>query len=182
MNRSTHVLFGTSLSVFILNPHPSELVWIITLSVLGSYIPDIDLRVRHRMLMHNVFVLVLFSITLYYVLNYLSVHALWSMLTAFVIGFLSHIVLDMFTYAGVSLFYPISSRRYRIAKLKSNSRLVNALFSIIALLLLFAWVYRNKLINVKPFGLQEPQFYRYNTIFFLVFNAIVFAIYFNAFI
>ncbi len=153
MNRSTHVLFGMSLSVLILNPQPSELVGIITLSVIGSYLPDADLRIKHRMLMHNVFVLTIFSIVLYYVLNYISVNSLWMKLAAFIIGFLSHIVLDMLTYAGVAFFYPLSSKRYRIAKLKSNSRLANAFFTLISLLLLLVWIYRNKLIDVKPFGL-----------------------------
>ncbi len=153
MNRSTHVLFGTSLSILILNPQPSELIGIITLSVIGSYLPDVDLRIKHRMLMHNVFVLVMFSIILYYILNYLSVYELWMMLAAFNIGFLSHIVLDMLTYAGVAFFYPLSSKRYRIAKLKSNSRLANVFFTLVSVLLLLAWIYRNKFINAKPFGL-----------------------------
>ncbi len=153
MKRSTHILFGVSLSIIVLNPEPESLVYIIVMSVIGSYIPDADLRIKHRMLLHNLLTLLLFSILLYYILTYISFYNPLLLIISFDIGFVSHIILDMFTYAGVSLFYPFSKKRYRIAKLRSDSQLANILFSTIALLLIFVWAYYNKLINVKPFGL-----------------------------
>ncbi len=153
MKRGTHVLFGVSLSIFILNPRPSNLVYLIAMSVIGSYLPDADLRIKHRMMLHNLFVLILFSIMFYLVLDYTSLYDQLLLVVSFDIGFISHILLDMFTYAGVSLFYPFSKKRYRIARLRSDSQLANMFFSAIALALIFLWAYHNKLINTKPFGL-----------------------------
>jgi len=153
MKRSTHVLFGVSLSIFILSPRPSNLVYIIAMSIIGSYLPDADLRIKHRMMLHNLFVLMLFSIMFYLVLDYISSYDPLLLVISFDIGFISHILLDMFTYAGVSLFYPFSKKRYRIARLRSDSPLANMFFSAIALVLIFLWAYHNKLINTKPFGL-----------------------------
>ncbi len=153
MKRSTHVLFGVSLSIFILNPQPSSLIYLIAMSIMGSYLPDVDLRIKHRMMLHNLFVPILFSIMLYFILDYISLYDPLLLVVAFDIGFTSHILLDMFTYAGVSLFYPFSKKRYRIARLRSDSPLANVFFSAIALILIFLWAYHNKLINTKPFGL-----------------------------
>ncbi len=148
------MLFGVSLAIFLLNPQPINIINIIISSVIGSYLPDVDLKIKHRMVMHNIFVPIIFSILIYSSQIYIPIHGLLTILIAFNIGFLSHILLDMFTYAGVAFFYPLSSKRYRLAKLRSNSQLANVIFSIIALLLIFMWAYRNKLINTKPIGLQ----------------------------
>lgn len=153
MKRSTHVLFGTSLSISVLNPQPNHLIYLIAMSVIGSYLPDVDLRIKHRAMLHNLFILLFLSIIFYLALDYMSLYDPLLLVVSFDIGFVSHILLDLFTYAGVSLFYPFSKKRYRIARLRSESPLANMFFTVVALLLIFLWAYCNRLINMKPFGL-----------------------------
>lgn len=159
MNRGTHLVFGVGVSLILVNPLfiPTTLAVLVG-GVIGSTLPDLDLRIKHRMLLHNIFSLIILAIIAYVLSSLSSITAPYTsyLVLAFAIAYMSHLFLDMFTKAGVSLLYPLNRRRYRLLKLKSTSSLANALLTILGLLMVVYWVYSNGLLRFKPLGLQQP--------------------------
>lgn len=159
MNRGTHLVFGVGVSLILVNPLsiPTTLAVLVG-GVIGSTLPDLDLRVKHRMLLHNIFSLIILAITVYVLssLSFITAPYTSYLILAFTIAYMSHLFLDMFTKAGVALLYPLNRRRYRLLKLKSTSSLANALLTILGLLMVVYWVYSNGLLRFKPLGLQQP--------------------------
>ena len=105
---------GFSLSVSLLGPSPSVAIS----SIFYSKLPDFDLKLGHRKLLHNVFAMFLLSLPAF-IFGYKSGMAA-------LIAYSSHLLGDSLTKYGVYLFYPISKKRFRLAKFKSSSPLLNA--------------------------------------------------------
>ena len=73
-------------------------------SLLGSKTKVVAMAFRHRGVIHSLFVMIIFSIILLVItpnLYYLS---------AFVIGYFSHLLLDSITPKGIPLFWPSKKR------------------------------------------------------------------------
>ncbi len=117
MRGYTHVLIGTGLSLILLRPY--DVLSVLVSSYLGSVVPDLDFRYEHRAFLHNVFACLILTLIVYFV----KMNA-----AAFCISYLSHLLLDMLTVKGVALFWPLNDKRIRIAKLKSDDIVANALF------------------------------------------------------
>lgn len=109
--------------------------------LLGSVLPDIDhpnsfiskkakitsfftsKAFKHRTLTHSLLVNIVF-----YTLSSLLIcrfdlplrHYLTRFLSGLEVGIVSHVLLDMLTIGGVAIFYPITNRRYNLAKLNVN--------------------------------------------------------------
>ncbi len=159
MNKSTHILFGIGFTLLLLNPTRTiPLVLALISSVIGASLPDLDLKFKHRMILHNIFAvtvsafLVYLASTMIPIVNWYTTY----ITLGFVLGYISHILLDSLTKAGIALFYPITRKRIRILRLRSNSSIANALLSLISLLAIVYWAYRNSLVEFKPLWLQQP--------------------------
>ena len=142
MNRRAHIVFGSGAAVLVavlLDTYTgccgrgvACLLLVFLGGSLGGWLPDIDLKFKHRMLFHNIFAL-LSTILIVYVaerivlVDYFPQIASWIPLVLLSIstGFLSHVFLDMATTSGVALLYPLSRKRYRYARLHSNSTAAN---------------------------------------------------------
>jgi len=89
-----HSLFSLVLAiVFNLNP---------AVAVVASLLPDVDiiLPIQHREIFHSVLFMVLVSLLFRF--RFGKKHA-----SAFAVGFSSHLFLDIFSKAGVKLFWPV---------------------------------------------------------------------------
>ena len=60
---------------------------------------------------------------------------------ASLLGFLGHIFLDSLTVSGVALLYPLSRRRYRLARLRSSSRAANVFIEAVSMFLVIVVLY-----------------------------------------
>lgn len=124
-------------------------------SMLGSLVPDIDepnsivgRKVKHlsgtlkkvfghRGIIHTPFFLLIIFFLLFQIKNSIPIGNL--LLIGFVSGYISHLILDMLTPAGLMIFYPFSKKKYRLLSLKGEHRdlLVSLIivFSIVMFLL-----------------------------------------------
>jgi len=113
MRATSHLVFNTSIAAYLVNqlPLPINNLWFLGGVVLGSLLPDMDkkgskiarigfrLRIEHRGLTHSLlgFFLVAFSCLTFIKLDFgLGI----------IFGYGGHILEDMLTTQGVSLFYP----------------------------------------------------------------------------
>lgn len=120
----THVAFGILIGLLSLKylnvPNPYIFLAIVCLA---SVIPDVDSSqskigrkvktlswliektIGHRNMFHSIFPLIIIAVTFFYFLD-------WNVAgTALLIGYGSHLFIDMFTYMGIALFHPLHSRR-----------------------------------------------------------------------
>ncbi len=128
MMRTTHVVFGLGLSMMLASLAgcgPGGVFLAGIGGVAGAWLPDLDLRLRHRSLLHSLTSLALVSLSI--TLITLFYNAPLHLAVGFIVGYGSHILLDMLTVGGVSLFYPFKRRRYRLARAKTSDPLVNML-------------------------------------------------------
>ncbi|MGV8149589.1 MAG: metal-dependent hydrolase [Alkaliphilus sp.] len=144
MRAKTHVVFAI-FAVTGLGVHVGELSAIeqIVLASAGSILPDIDHAnsyvtnrtgllgklisrcIKHRGLTHSL----LFSFLLFSFF-----YGTGSYVYPFMVGYLSHILLDMCTAKGVSLLYPWK-KKFRIMRLKTGSMQERVVFVLLSLVL-----------------------------------------------
>ncbi|ALU12605.1 hypothetical protein EYM_05635 [Ignicoccus islandicus DSM 13165] len=121
-----HAALGFSLSVFLLGPSPS-----VTLtSVIYSKLPDFDLKLRHRKSLHNVFAMLILTSVAFLMGPDAGLSAL--------VAYSSHLLGDSLTVYGIYPFYPFSNKRFRLAKFKSSSPILNLGAVALSAALLFA--------------------------------------------
>lgn len=144
MRRSTHLLFGTGLSIYVMARLGYYDNLMIVFALFFSFLPDLDVSIKHRALLHNLFSAVALSWAFsYFSEGYiLSIQLSTLPWTAFfalsLISYLSHLLLDLITRGGVELLWPISEKRFRIASLKYDDKYANILLSIAGALLIIA--------------------------------------------
>jgi len=137
--RITHIIFALALSYYILG---NFAFWLDILllgfsSFLGAVLPDLDIKFGHRALMHNIFVPAFTFILLTFALKYFFGSPNFFVISvSYLIGFLSHILLDLFT-GGVSLFYPIACKRFTLFKIKYDNPVFNFTIIFLALILCY---------------------------------------------
>ncbi len=75
----------------------------LTACIIGSLIPDIDLvlPLEHRTLTHSLLFVLLISVS-YYLISKDKRNSL-----GLLVGMLSHLLLDLFSPVGLTLFYPL---------------------------------------------------------------------------
>ena len=139
VKRITHIVFGLGLAIYLNNPQLKILAWCGFSAFLGSIVPDLDLKYKHRVLLHNVFSLMLISTIVAVLLKLTSIYN-FNYVWAFTIGYMSHILSDAFTKTGVTLFYPISNRRIRFTKARYDNPLLNIAFIVIGLILIVKYI------------------------------------------
>ncbi|MEZ0289513.1 MAG: metal-dependent hydrolase [Sulfolobales archaeon] len=110
---------------------------------IGSVIPDLDLRYRHRVLFHNILfltilVMIFMTLPLYTPLSfYLS--KIFSQ--GFIVGFSSHLLGDVITYRGVALLYPFKRKMYKIPVGTSESLKINLLGYTLGVIMILLSIY-----------------------------------------
>lgn len=135
MMQITHIFFSIAISMWVLPTCNLTMRAILSiLTSIGSIVPDLDLRFKHRKALHNVFVpLILCALVLLMLSEIPGVNVYVS---AFLLGWLSHILLDVLTLKGVYLFYPLLNHGFKIGVCRSGSLSCNLLFSFISLTLI----------------------------------------------
>lgn len=115
---------------------------------------DLSSRLKHRGISHSVFVGAALALGLYLVLELAVAQFSWFQLSemqiqvwtlAFAAGFLSHIVSDACTYAGVRPFLPASNTRYWVLPKRmrgKSSGVIDTVARFIAMLLLIVSLWR----------------------------------------
>jgi len=115
----THFAFSFLIGLLFINIlNPANQILFIILVLFGSAFPDIDqpnskigrkIKIigwffRHRGIFHSIFMALIISYTIYFFTGYFS---------AFLIGYLSHLVIDAMTISGIAFLYPFSKKRVR---------------------------------------------------------------------
>ncbi|MEM4970005.1 MAG: metal-dependent hydrolase [Sulfolobales archaeon] len=139
MRRYTHIIFGVGLSISILSPfiHISYLPIVTIISGIGSVVPDLDTRFRHRKALHNILSLVVTSIVVLIIV--LRAGMGWVPAASYALGYISHIIGDLMTKRGVAILYPFRGKYYRFPVVlgRSEDLLVNVLGTVIGIILIF---------------------------------------------
>jgi inner membrane protein len=107
MLKRTHLLFG-ALLFLALNVRLGYPMLMVVFSLIGSMVPDLDIRFMHRKLMHNLWVLALMLIG-----GFASGLMNNQIAASFSIGFISHLLSDSLTRTGIMPFWPIQKPRFR---------------------------------------------------------------------
>lgn len=135
VEKTTHIIFAFGLSINIL--WYDNFLSIIVASFFGTILPDWDLKVRHRKILHNVFVPIFSFLMLILILKYFfNVNNFLSISFAYLTGYLSHLFLDLLT-GGVALLYPIKTRIFTILKTKYNNFFLNFSFTFFGIILIY---------------------------------------------
>jgi inner membrane protein len=145
MNYKTHIAGGVTLGLMIyasslieMGTGPLIVASTCTGLVIGSVLPDIDhpnsfiskkakitsfftsKMFKHRTTTHSLVINSMFvGLLLLLTQNYSSVY-FSKFVNALGTGILSHIILDMLTTGGVAIFYPITAKRFNLAKINVN--------------------------------------------------------------
>lgn len=146
MYRITHIVIGVGFGLLLSKDLSLSLLYGL-ISGLGSYIPDIDLRCKHRKTLHNIIVLTIMSAILYIVLLYIHIEycqiielgVIKNIVIAFAGGWILHILTDSLTKRGVYILYPVSNFRLRIPIFRSSSVIANTLFIILSFIMYYFW-------------------------------------------
>lgn len=122
VKKSTHTIFALTLSYYIFGNISSWLDFILLefSSFFGAVLPDWDTKYRHRALLHNIFIFISTFILLISVLKCLFNISNPIISISYGVGFLSHILLDLLT-GGVSLFYPLTCKRFTLLKIRYDN-------------------------------------------------------------
>ncbi len=148
MNKETHIVFSIAFSIAILDSvsggiKADHIIPIVVFSVIGSRFPDLDLRYKHRVLLHNIIAAFTFSFILYLALSIILSRVEYALsdlvkisTTSFFLGYSSHLILDALTIKGIAILYPVSHRRYRLTDFKSTSRVLNTLIITLSAIIL----------------------------------------------
>lgn len=138
MTASTHQMLGAAVAIYYIQ-HTGEVGYYpIVFSIAGSLIPDIDepnskigSKVTglskttksifgHRTITHSFLGVFIFGMIVKYLTGIFSLPDYIT--TFFVLGYLSHLLGDMFTISGVPLFYPLR-RKYAIPIVKTGGKM-----------------------------------------------------------
>ena len=152
MKRDTHLLVGVGVSFFILNPLKSLDIIIVFLgSIIGSLLPDLDLKIRHRVLLHNLPIIVLVIVLVVLLETVLTPRSSIIFLdmykyftTSIVISWILHIITDMVNPSGVSILWPLAKSRFKLCRkcIRHDSILGNAILKALGLMLLLYYAHR----------------------------------------
>lgn len=116
---------------------------------LGSLLPDLDTkksyiskkwpylskfvskRCKHRGFTHSLLFLIILNITLEYIVSIGENNIILICFSyGILLGYISHIALDLFTYEGVDLLFPLGIN-VKLSRIKTNSRFEKHIYKII---------------------------------------------------
>jgi len=118
--RSIQVYFNLNLQLYY--------TFIVT-AVVSSTLPDLDLKLKHRKTLHNITVPLIVVLIFYAIVPQIAIFGV-----AFLIGWISHVLLDVITIKGVHPLYPLLDFKLALRLCKSESIICNTFISMISLL------------------------------------------------
>lgn len=143
MRGKTHVICGTAVmaymtmtnlqSMTILDQQYIPAIGLATVMA-GSYMPDIDIQqssmgqkykfisrfLTHRGITHTLLIPTILLIAMYYT-NQMCIPVLPSLILGFNVGWLTHIVADLFNRKGVPILWPLYGKKIHIATFKTGT-------------------------------------------------------------
>ncbi|ADO76965.1 metal-dependent hydrolase [Halanaerobium praevalens] len=152
MNYKTHVLSGLLVGGIFLLKEADPQIYLLPASAVGALIPDIDepqsyagrkIKVvskmiksvfGHRGITHSFLGMGIISLLIYFLLDYFNLS--FKILTMFNLGYLSHLLTDLITKAGVPLLYPYK-KKIRIPLIRTGGKLEFVFRTIVSAALLF---------------------------------------------
>ena len=142
MRKVAHEVFAAGTAILFLNPSIAHAPMVLLGAITGGIFPDIDVKLKHRKLMHNIFSLLITSFALFYIMRFIlsPLNMLEIFIQAFLIGYFTHILLDLFTVRGVAILWPILARSFRFSERKYDDPLLNALFIVLGLMAMISYV------------------------------------------
>ena len=126
MKLRNHVVVAASIALFLAPGNVFSTLLAVVSCVVGSLIPDLDLRKGHRKYLHNVLVVVV----LYILILIFTAEPLVAFYLS--VGMLSHIVTDVLTARGVAFLWPFSKQYFSATGLRYNSRVFDMLTILVA--------------------------------------------------
>ena len=141
---SAHVIFGIGGALAILRPGAASLLSIGVYAAAGSLLPDLDLKLRHRKLLHNLLALAVMVVVIVFVMENVwgygraESYKVWAPLS---IGYILHILGDSFTKMGVRPLWPILPRRVVLADFDYDDLKLNVFLSLLGLFLIGYYIY-----------------------------------------
>lgn len=136
MRKITHMFFALAIAVWFLrsmqvyfNVNLQLYYAFMVIAVLSSTLPDLDLRLKHRRTLHNITIPLIVVLTIYAIVPQVVVFGI-----AFLIGWVSHVLLDAITIKGVCPFYPLLDFKLALKLCKSESVIWNILVLMLSLL------------------------------------------------
>lgn len=108
IQKITYIIFYAMIGVFIIykNANITTIVSVIMIIALSVYAKK---RTEHRTFTHSILGFVLYSICVFFINTTGAIY--------FIIGYISHLILDSFTNRGVMILYPID-KMFRIGSFK----------------------------------------------------------------
>lgn len=148
VKRDTHVVAGVGLSLYLLSPRDVAIVAAALGGIIGSLAPDLDLKLKHRALLHSLVTVGLLCAPALYVGRSLGspgpalpVELYETFFLAIAISWSLHSLTDALNPAGVALLWPFISRRFRAPlSFRHDSLLGNLLVQLAGVLLLALYV------------------------------------------
>lgn len=145
MKGTTHIAAGalSALAAYKLGicTQPIE---ILAGAIITSKLPDIDQKLpllRHRGQTHSI----ICPILLYIASGYYS----RSLLLGMAIGWISHIIIDLFNGKGIEILYPLSKQNYRIMDIKYNGIIENVLLVLMCVGIIFIIISQYVTIDIQ---------------------------------
>jgi len=142
MRKVAHEVFAAGTAILILNPSIAHIPLVLLGAITGGMFPDIDVKLKHRKLMHNVFSFLIISFALLYTMHFIlgSLNIFKIFIQAFLVGYFTHILLDLFTVRGVAILWPILTRSFSFSERRYDDPLLNTLFIILGLMAMISYV------------------------------------------
>ena len=100
MMKKTHLLFGIAFFL-VCNLYFNFPLEFSIFALVGAMLPDLDLKWKHRKVLHNLWVLGVIILTMFYFeISEIAI-------VIFSLGFISHLLADSLTKMGISWLWPI---------------------------------------------------------------------------
>lgn len=141
-----HQILAVGLSLYLLKSNTIVGFLALTfLALMSSIIPDFDLKLKHRVLLHSLPAAILATITVYIIgivmnitFNVVTIKPIYHTMS-FAIGYTSHIAMDMLTHSGIALLYPMSRKRYGILRVSYDNPIYNGVIIALGAFLLYLY-------------------------------------------
>lgn len=144
-----HIVLGVGGTFIVLSPDVSSIFLTGLYSAIGSVLPDLDLKLRHRKLLHNMPSLILLLTVIVVYLQIFEEYTLsetfkvWAPLS---IGYTLHLAVDSFTKMGIRPLWPFSPFRLVLSEFNYDDPKLNIFVSLIGILLIVYYIYHEFLL------------------------------------
>lgn len=135
MKRATHAVFAVAVLSLTDLWNSTSVALYALVAILASIAPDLDLKAKHRKTLHNVLVPLITSLVVYRLVLQ-NIPSGFYYILSLLIGWLSHIFLDILTVRRVYVTYPLTNMGLSLKLCKSDGILCNVVLLVVSLLLI----------------------------------------------